>query len=165
MYVHASKGIPEGVYNLEIKLEDEVFYLKNDFIISSNIQNELYDYVIESPLCTLNGRLLSNGTVVYGNDWHIILVNKNDSSKNRTFDYDSLGYKKKFEFRGFGRLRNIPSEYLGDEYNINFYSNYFSKGLYEGEYDIVVKYKNKEIKTFSNVIISKEKEALGLLNN
>lgn len=164
-YFHASMGIPEGVYNLEIKLEDEIFYLKNDFIISSNIQNELYDYVIESPLCTLNGRLLSNGTVVYGNDWHIILVNKNDSSKNRTFDYDSPGYKKNFEFRGFGRLRNIPNEYRDNAYDIKYYSNYFSKGLYEGEYDIVVKYKNKEIKTFSNVIISKEKEALGLLNN
>lgn len=164
-YLHASKGIPEGVYNLEVKYEDEIFYSKNDFIISSNNQDKLYDYIIESPLCTLNGRLLSNGNVVYGNDWHIILVNKNDSSKNRTFDYDSPGYKKNFEFRGFGRLRDIPGEYWDYEYEVKFFSNYFSKGLFEGIYDIVVKYKNKEIKTFSNVIISKENEALGLLNN
>lgn len=163
MVFNASPGIKPGNYTLKVKYKDEIFYKDENFVISHENQNELYDYVIEFPLCSFKGQIFTNSELIYGNDWHVIFENINDSSKSRTFDYDRFNYKDNFEFRGFGRYRNIDGEKCGSKHE--FFSDYFSPGLYEGTYKIIFKYKENVMKTFDNFVISKADEAAGKYNN
>jgi hypothetical protein len=163
MVFNASPGIKPGNYTLKLKYKDEIFYKDENFVISHENQNELYDYVIEFPLCSFKGQIFTNSELIYGNDWHVIFENINDPSKTRTFDYDSFNYKDNFEFRGFGRYRNIDEEKCESKHE--FFSDYFSPGLYEGTYKIIIKYKESEMKVINNFVISKTDEAAGKYNN
>ena len=163
MVFNASPGIKPGNYTLKVKYKDEIFYKDENFVISHENQNELYDYVIEFPLCSFKGQIFTNSELIYGNDWHVIFENINDPSKSRTFDYDRFNYKDNFEFRGFGRYRNIDEEKCGSKHE--FFSDYFSPGLYEGTYKVIIKYKENVMGTFDNFVISKVDEAAGKYNN
>ena len=164
-----------------------------DFEISKDNQNKLYNYELEFPLCKFEGYLEnSDGNIVYDNDYRILMENLDDSSKSVDFTFKiynkNIGYRTTFKFDGLGndyseylkdRLMNFPND-TATKRSINYVffkeqdsdnpvrvgEMYYSKGLYPGNYKIRVYNKNRELQVEnSSIVISKEQEANGELNN
>ena len=166
----------------------DIFYEEDNFELSKERESEglLYNYVIESPFIDFNGYLYENISgpenvdILYGNEdqtqyqfisiisggnWHVELENINDPNKSRIFSFKGSGDdgyyyygREDFKFRGFGRIK-----YDYDDMSDN--RDYFSKGLLSGTYNLIVRYKGKEIKKIKNILINKENENLGKFDN
>lgn len=184
----AAPSVPSGHYT--VQLLDQTDSIISTYFNDLNLSSDIYDLELDFPLCKFTGYLNSNGTRIYDDNFKVLMENLDNPELSALFEFKNkncaeVARKNYFEFNSFGREYdelNLGYGYLGANLNnckfikegddrnsdgVYLGSTYCTSGLFPGNYKIRVFYKEKEIEVLngSNILINKEKEAAGLLNN